>query len=289
MSTQVKQENISNLDSQMIKLSGKRGEFEGYVVRPKGNDPRPAVIVIHEIFGLTDDIKEIANRYARQGYIVFAPNLFSTPDLATILTPANIGETMKFMRTLPPGKTRDREFVQQELQKYSEDKRDIIGQMMAKMFGGNMPRDKMTEDLLKIIDYLDSRSDIKHGKIASIGYCFGGGMSINLACHAGKKLSACVVLYGQNPTPIDKVKNIECPVLGIYAGEDLGINMTLHDLLNNMAQNKKDFELKLYPGCFHGFFNNTRKETYNADAAKDVWERVLRLFQRTIGTELALK
>ena len=271
------------LISQMVTLQGTRGEFEGYLVRPKDNEPRPAVIVIHEIMGLVNDIKEIADRFAQQGYVAFAPNLFSTPDLATVLTAENIAETMKFMRTLPPGKTRDREFVQQELQKYPADKRGVVGQTMAKMFGGDMPRDKMTEDLVKIIDYLNSRDDVKHGKIASVGYCFGGGMSINLACHAGKKLSASVVFYGQNPSPIDKVKNIECPVLGIYAGEDLGINTTLHELLSQMAQNKKDFELKIYPGSFHGFFNTTRKETYNAGAAKDSWERVLRLFQRTIA------
>ena len=174
---------------------------------------------------------------------------------------------------------RDMAYVQQELSKQSEERRAKIGRTLQMMFGG-MPKEKLTQDLVKAVDYLNSQSFVQNGKIGSVGFCFGGGMSINLACHA--KLSACVVFYGENPTPIDLVRNIEGPVLGLYGGEDERIDATLDQLVRAMVQYKKDFEMRIYPGAAHAFFNDTSKVTYNPGAAKDAWDRVLRFYSRTL-------
>src|SRR5436305_14729814 len=93
---------------EMIAYDGEASQIQAYLARPMGEDPRPAVIVIHEILGLTDHIKSVANRFVEEGYVAFAPNLFSRPGLAEVLTPANIREVMQFMTTVSWGKISDR-------------------------------------------------------------------------------------------------------------------------------------------------------------------------------------
>ena len=80
---------------------GEAGPVQTYLARPGVEGPRPAVIVIHEIVGLTDHIKSVADRFAEEGYVAFAPNLFSRPGLAEVMTPENVGEAMQFMMTIP--------------------------------------------------------------------------------------------------------------------------------------------------------------------------------------------
>src|SRR6266496_5353417 len=96
----------------MVAYDGEAGPVQTYLARPSIEEPRPAVIVIHEIVGLTDHIKRVADRFAEEGYVAFAPNLFSRPDLAEVLTPANITEAMRFMTTVGWGKISDSTYVQ---------------------------------------------------------------------------------------------------------------------------------------------------------------------------------
>ena len=99
----------------MMAYDGEASTIQAYLARPALEEPRPAVIVIHEIVGLTDHIKDVANRFAEQGYVAFAPNLFSRPGLAEVLTPSNIGEVMQFMATVSWGKFSDSAYVQQAI------------------------------------------------------------------------------------------------------------------------------------------------------------------------------
>jgi carboxymethylenebutenolidase len=263
----------------MISYVGATGEIEAYLARPD-DAPRPAVVVIHEIFGLVDHTKDVANRFAAEGYVVLAPNLFSGDEgLRSILTPNNIQRTIQFMYTIPPGKMRDPSFVQQELAKQDPESKTLLQKTTSLLFGG-LPKEKLTQDLVKAVDYLNSQSFVKPERIGSVGFCFGGGMSINLACHA--PTAACVVFYGESPTPIELVNNIKCPVLGLYGGEDTRINSGLDQLVKAMTTYKKDFEMRIYPGAPHAFFNDTSKSTYRPEAAKDAWERVLRFYARAL-------
>src|SRR5437868_12045782 len=84
----------------MLAYDGEAGPIQTYLARPRGAEPRPTVIVIHEIVGLTDHIKHVADRFAEEGYVAFAPNLFSRPGLAEVLTPSNIAEAMRFLTTV---------------------------------------------------------------------------------------------------------------------------------------------------------------------------------------------
>lgn len=265
----------------MIHYNGETGKIESYISRPDTSEPRPAVIVIHDIFGLAEHTKDVANRFASQGYVALAPHLFSGDEnLRSTLTPQNVGMAMQFMFSLPTDKMRDVSYIQQEIAKQSEEKRMILQKTSALLFGGGLPKDKLTQDLVKAVEFLDSKGFVKKGKIASIGFCFGGGMSINLACHADT--AACMIFYGENPSPIGLVENIKASVLGVYGGDDARINSNLEELVRAMVKYKKDFEMRIYPGAPHAFFNDTSKATYRESSAKDAWDRVLRFFNRTL-------
>jgi carboxymethylenebutenolidase len=263
----------------MMTYNGEAGPVQTYLARPSVEGPRPAVIVIHEIVGLTDHIKSVADRFAEEGYIAFPPNLFSRPGLAEVMTPSNVGEAMQFMMTIPRDKWSDQAYIQRAASQLPQEKRETLQRVRSVMFGG-IPKDRLTQDLVKAVDYLNAQDFVQSGKIASVGFCFGGGMSINLACHA--KLAACVIFYGENPNPIELVENIACPVLGNYGAEDMRINAHLDELVKAMVTYKKDFEMRIYPNAGHAFFNNTTP-MYNEAAARDAWERVLRFYKRTLA------
>ncbi len=270
---------MSPQSQQMIELEGVDGPLQAYLALPESAEPRPAIVVIHEIFGLSDHIRDVANRFAAQGYVALAPALFSSPDLRDVLVPAAIGEAMKFMSSLQREKIADREYVRQEMSRLPEGRREIVERTFPLIAGG-MPREKFTQDLVRAVEYLSAQSYVQNGKVASIGFCFGGGMSFRLACHA--KLAACVVFYGESPDPIDLVQNIAGPVMGIYGADDLRINQNLDRLVKAVVEYKKDFEMKIYPGAGHAFFNDTRPEVCRPQAAQDAWERVLRFYQKNL-------
>jgi len=264
----------------MITYDGEVAPVQTYLARPGVEEPRPAVIVIHEIVGLTNHSKHVADRFAQEGYVAFAPNLFSRPGLAEVLTPENVEEAMQSMMTIPREKFADQAYIQQAAAQLPQEKRERLQRVRSTMFGG-MPKDRLTQDLVKAVDYLNAQDFVQSGKVASVGFCFGGGMSINLACHA-PQLAACVIFYGENPNPIELVENITCPVLGNYGAEDMRINAHLDELVKAMVTYKKDFEMRIYPNAAHAFFNDTTP-MHNQVAAKDAWERVLRFYKRSLA------
>jgi carboxymethylenebutenolidase len=268
---------MSSINYSMVEIKGKYGNIEAYLVRPVDMNPRPAIIVIHEIFGLVEHIKDIANRFANMGFVAIAPNVYSSfTELSRILTPENVYLAFDFMQKIPIDKARDLNFLMQEANKLSEDKRNILLKLLNTIFTGNLPYNKFTEELTNVVEYLKAQDFVIENKIGSIGFCFGGGMSLLLACYT--KINACVTFYGQNPNPIELVEKIACPVLGIYGGEDMRINQNLDKLVAAMVRYKKDFEMKIYPGAPHAFFNDTNPKTYREAAAKDAWERTLRFY-----------
>jgi len=263
----------------MITYQGDVGPVQTYLARPDAAEPRPAIIIIHEIVGLTDHIQSVADRFADAGYVAFAPNLFSRPGLAEVMTPANVAEAMRLMMSVPREKWADQAYIQQAAAQLSPEKREMLHRVRTTMFGG-LPKESFIQDLVLAMDYLKAQDYVQSDKISSLGFCFGGGMSIKLACHA--QLAACVLFYGENPSPIELVENIACPVLGNYGAEDMRINAHLDELVKAMATYKKDFEMRIYPNAAHAFFNDTTP-MYNEAAAKDAWQRVLRFFQRTLA------
>ena len=139
-----------------------------------------------------------------------------------------------------------------------------------------MDQDRAIKELNGAVAYLKGQT-FSNGKVGTIGYCLGGGLSLTTAC-ASRETDACVVYYGGNPNPLDLVQNITCPILGIYAELDARVTVGVDDLKAALDRYGKQYDIHVYPGAQHAFFNDTRPNIYDAEAARDAWERTLVFF-----------
>jgi len=214
-----------------------KGTTGGYLAAPEAPGRYPGVLVIQEVWGLVENIKDISRRLAMEGYVALAVDLYD-------------------------GKT-------------------VVNLEDGRRIRENISEEKMLKDINAGFAYLKSLPNVKPNLIGSVGYCMGGGLSLKLACE-NRELAAAVVFYGRNPSPIDLVKNIQCPILGNYAGEDRGITEADVNLLRDtLAKYGKIYDIKIYPGAPHGFFNDTR-ESYRPEAARDAWQRVLDFYNKNL-------
>ena len=140
-----------------------------------------------------------------------------------------------------------------------------------------MDRDRAAKELNGAVTYLRTQS-FSSGTVGITGYCLGGGLSLTTAC-GNSDINACVVNYGGNPDPVDLVEHLNCPLLGIYAEHDERVNAGIPSLRELLDKHHKTYEIHIYPGTQHAFFNDTRPpEIYNPEAAKDAWEKTLAFF-----------
>ena len=217
----------------MIAYAEVRDEVRyGHFAFPEGMvEPYPAIIVIHEWWGLNEGVRAMADRLAGHGYIVLAVDLFggdtaSTPD-----------EARELMLEVVENPDRAADNIQQAYQFL----KDTAG----------APR------------------------IASLGWCFGGGWSLNTAMLFPDELDAAVIYYGQVTDNETKLEPLNVPILGIFAAEDRGIPLEsvqgFEQALENLGKN---YEIEIFPGVGHAFANPTGT-SYNADAADKAWEQTV--------------
>jgi len=234
----------------MIELDG--GAFSAYRSDPEG-PVRGAVIVIHEIWGLVDHIKNIADRFAGEGYIAIAPDL-----LTGVGIPPEVGlQLIPLMFETDDAK---KSAAQPIL-------RDKLAPLHAPEFGL-----WAVNALRSVVDYLAEQREVG-GNIAVVGYCFGGTYSFALAA-ADPRVRAAVPFYGQPPETTE-IAAIACPVLALYGQHDPSLIANLPAVTESMANAGVDFRAHVYPDAGHAFFNDTNPATYRADDAADAWQRTL--------------
>ena len=136
-------------------------------------------------------------------------------------------------------------------------------------------RQKMANDFVAAARWLKAREDCT-GKIGAVGFCFGGGVSNNLAVHLGADLSAAVPFYGSQPSPEDVAK-IKAPLLIHYAGVDERINARWPEYETALKANNVKYQMHMYEGAQHGFHNDTTPR-YDEAAAKLAWQRTQAFF-----------
>jgi carboxymethylenebutenolidase len=226
------------LVSEEVKYTGKAGTLFGYVSRPKGSGPHPAIIIIHANKGLTPHTRDVARRFAKEGYVALAPDYFSRHGGTKKVNP-------KFGRI--------------------------------KGYRKLVPEDNVLEDTESGFTYLRSLSSVRDDRIGVTGFCWGGGMAFSSAARI-RGLKAAVIFYGRTPKPIDRVQKIEAPVMAHYGGEDKRINKGLDATVAAMKKYKKPFDYKIYPGAKHSFMSDNRKSRYHPEAAKEAWSRTLVFF-----------
>ena len=240
------------MPSKDLKIKSDAGELTACFAEPAEKGKYPAIILIHEVWGLDGHIRDVAERLAFEGYIVLAPDLFSGTGILEQLG-ADIQKEM-----VDPA-TRD------EAQKKM---RAAMAPMNSRQFGADTV--SKLEGCFRYLRGLDSCS----GKIAVLGFCFGGTYAYALAV-AERGLSAAVPFYGHVPEPLDELQKISCPVLAFYGEKDERLIGQVPEIKKVMAEAHKNFECHIYPEAGHAFFNDTNPQRYNKEAATESWEKSL--------------
>lgn len=216
--------------TETLNFNTANGETTAYVALPD-QDTNKAVIVIQEWWGVNDHIKDIAGRYADEGFIAIAPDLYRGK-IAT-----NSDDASKMMHDLK-----------------TDDGLDTIKSALAKA---------------------SDQYGITHFGIS--GYCMGGTFALRSACDL-EGLSAAAPFYGDIPDE-DILKKLRTPTIFISGTKDQWINTDKVALLEEVA-NKYELPVESVKyDADHAFFNDTRPEVYNADAAKDAWALVIGFFK----------
>ncbi len=139
----------------------------------------------------------------------------------------------------------------------------------------------VVEDLTAAVAYMKKQNYV-NGKIGVVGYCWGGGQSLNFATKC-KDLNAAVVYYGRNPAPLESVADIPCKVMGNYGADDPNIMPGVEPLKAALAKAGKSFDCKVYEGAKHAFNNNTNADRYHPEAATDAWGRTVNFFKANLA------
>ena len=192
-------------------------EMVAYLSRPADSARRPGIIVIHEAWGLNEQIKGVVRRYAEQGFVAIAPHLFTR--YGDVLTENSVERTMRSMFSVPPEKRNDPETIKSMMETMPEAERKVV----EVFFLGREALEKtMATDLMCCKDFLQGQDYVRGDRLGVTGFCMGGGLAYQVSTMY--PFSASVPFYGENPKPIDAVANISGPVRGIYAGEGVRIN-----------------------------------------------------------------
>ncbi|MDB5435466.1 MAG: hypothetical protein JWR47_1723 [Phenylobacterium sp.] len=220
-------------------------KIPGYLARPAGKGKHPVVFVYSEVFGVHEWVKDICRRLAKAGYVALAPDLF--------------------IRTGDPSKTTDMKVVM-----------DIVKAQ---------PDAQVTSDTAASLKYLAAQPYADMKRLGVTGFCWGGG-AVWVACERFPEFKAGVAWYGPlkagpypRTPPIDLVKDLKCPVLGLYGGQDKGIPAAdIEAMRAAIKAAGKTAEIVVYPDAQHGFLADYRP-SYNAEASADGWKRMLAFFK----------
>jgi carboxymethylenebutenolidase len=264
-----------------VKVPGDGRQLDAWLAVPDGPARRhPAVVVIHEIFGPDAHIQDVARRFAAEGYVALAPNLF-TGEMQAILTPQNVALGLAAFAEAPPDPAlrRDPSKLAAFAATQPAERRPIL-QALGRVSTPSVQAG-FARDLLAAARYLRLDPAVDVRRTGSVGFCFGGAMSARLAT-VDPDLRAAVIFYGQNP-PLEDVPKIHAAVLGLYGGEDPGITGQVPALAEAMRASGKSFASHVYPGAKHAFFNDTRPANYQAEAAQDAWKRLLAFFHQQLA------
>src|SRR5581483_2703333 len=145
-----------------------------------------------------------------------------------------------------------------------------------------VPEDRAKRDLHAAFDYLASQSNVKKDRIGAIGWCMGGGYSLDVALQE-PTLAADVINYGHLATDPDALKKINAPILGLFGAQDKGITPEdVKKFETMMRRYGKKIEVKEYDDAGHAFENPNNKDGYRAADAQDAWQRTVDFLSATL-------
>jgi carboxymethylenebutenolidase len=230
----------ANIDARPVEYRNGAVKLLGYLCKPKKKGKYPAIIVIHENRGLNDHTRDVARRFASAGYVALAVDALSRK-----------------------GGTAAQDTPEKVREAFNA-----------------IPVADVMSDLNAGLAFLDARKNVKKGKLASIGFCWGGARSFLLSTETNA-LRAAVVFYGTAPAS-EQLAKVHCPVFGVYGETDERITGKVPEVDAEMKKLQKSYEYKIYKGAAHAFFNDTNPQRYNAEAAKDAWTQTLAFLQKNL-------
>jgi len=202
-------------------------------------EPLPAVIVIHEWWGLNEGVEAMADRIAAEGYIVLAVDLFGGKSAGT------------------PAEARD---------------------LMLRVVENP---EQANENLRQAYDFVKNTAGAP--RIGSLGWCFGGGWSLNTALLFPDELDAAVIYYGQVTSDEERLRPLNVPLLGIFAADDSGIRVeSVREFEDALERLRKDFDIRIFDGVGHAFANPTGNN-YDAESANEAWGLVVEFLRSNLG------
>jgi carboxymethylenebutenolidase len=226
---------MHTMAGQMVEFDRGGANARGYLSVPESGSG-PGVVVLQEWWGLVPHIKDVADRFAGEGFVALAPDLYH-------------GEA-----TRSP---------------------DEAGKLMMAL---NIERTEA--DLRGAIEYLLGHEATAGESVGTVGFCMGGMLSL-YAASKNSQVGACVVFYGIHPKVEPDLDRLQAPVLGFFAENDAFVPPeSVRELEASLRERGKQVETHIYPGTDHAFFNDTRPEVYDADAAADAWRRTIEFLRR---------
>jgi carboxymethylenebutenolidase len=221
-----------------VKVKYGNREVNCFVAFPEVKEKATAVVIIHEIFGLSDWVRSTTDQLAEAGYIAIAPDLLSGRG-------PNGGGTA-----------------------------ELGGDDGARKVIGSLPPEQVTADLNAVVNYV-SKLPASNGKVAVSGFCWGGTQAFRFATNH-KEIKAAFVFYGSAPTDESALSRITCPVYGFYAENDARVTSTVPKTTEQMKKAVKTYEPEIYKGAGHGFMRAGAAPdagAANMKAREDAWKR----------------
>ncbi len=235
----------NGLEAGDIQIPTNDGVIPGYRAMPAGGKSLPVVLVIHEIFGVHEHIRDVCRRFAKLGYMAIAPDLF-----------AHQGDVSKIA-----------------------DIQEIISKIVSKV-----PSEQVMSDLDATVVWAESTGKADISRLGMTGFCWGGRIVWLYAAHSDK-LKAGGAWYGQlvgqwRLKALDVAAKLKAPVLGLYGGRDHGIPMEdVHKMQEALVEAGKDSSIMVFPEAGHAFFADYRPSYREADA-RDAWDHLLAWFRK---------
>lgn len=211
-------------------------DYVGYLAMPDTDEENlPGVILIHEWWGLNDNMKDMADELASHGYVALAVNLYGV-----------------------------------EAAKTSDEARELTS---------SYDQQKGVENMSGAVEFLQTNYDVQ--KIGSIGWCFGGGQSLEIALN-NSDIDATVIYYGRLTTDPERLSTISWPILGIFAGLDTGIPVeTVQEFEKTLDDLGIQNEIHIYPNVNHAFANPSG-DRYAPEETKDAWAKTIAFLDETL-------
>jgi carboxymethylenebutenolidase len=221
-----------------VRYPGPASQIFAYLARPRQAGTYPAIVVIHENQGLNEHTRDIARRFAKEGFVGLAVDLVSRAGGTMADTAQNTG-----------------------------------------FLGRSNPLD-LVADLQASVDYLKQQPFVRANALGVTGFCLGGSYAFELAI-SSPDIRAAVPWYG-TVGRIDQLGQTRAAILAIYGGTDARVTNQSGQVRERLQAAGKTFEIKVYEGAGHAFFNDTRP-SYNAAAAADAWAQALAWFRRHLA------